>query len=158
MGQEIEKKYLLLNDDWRKLGKGKSYCQGYLSSEKGRTVRIRTINTLGIITIKGLSKNGIRPEYEYEIPFEDAKEMLSNLCLQPLIRKTRYKIPWENFIWEVDEFEGDNMGLIFAEIELEYPGQKFPKPPWIGQDVTDDRRYYNANLVAHPYKMWKTNK
>lgn len=155
MGKEIEKKFLIVNDDWRKLAEGKSYCQGYLNSEKGRTVRIRTIEKSGILTIKGPNVDGVRLEYEYDIPFADAKEMLEKLCHKPLIEKTRYKIDYEGFTWEVDEFKGENEGLLFAEIEFETYGQEFTIPSWIGKEVTDDARYYNANLVTNPYANWK---
>ncbi len=154
MAQEIEKKFLIKNDSWRSLGTGKEYCQGYLSSEKGRTVRIRTIGDRGILTIKGASEGDSRLEFEYDIPLEDAKEMLEKLCQKPLIKKTRYKIPYAQFIWEVDEFEGENKGLIFAEIELQFSGQPFEIPEWIGEEVTGDQRYYNANLVNNPYSSW----
>ena len=155
MGKEIEKKFLIVSDDWRRLGKGEPYCQGYLNAEKGRTVRVRTINDRGILTIKGPSVGAARLEYEYDIPIEEAREMLAELCHKPLIEKTRYKIPFAGFTWEVDEFAGENKGLIFSEIELEYEGQKFEIPPWVGKEVTDDSRYYNANLINNPYSNWK---
>ncbi len=157
MGTEIEKKFLITNNDWRDLGSGESYCQGYLNSEKGRTVRVRTINDRGILTIKGPNVGGTRLEYEYDIPIDEAREILRELCHKPLIEKIRYKIPFEGFIWEVDEFLGENEGLIFAEIEFSYEGQKFTKPPWIGKEVTGDNRYYNANLVSNPYSNWKNS-
>jgi CYTH domain-containing protein len=156
MGKEIEKKFLILNNDWRHLGTGEPYCQGYLNSEKERTVRVRTIGDRGILTIKGPNLGGVRLEYEYDIPFNEAQEMLHELCRKPLIEKTRYKIPFKGFIWEVDEFKGENAGLIFAEIELQHEGQEFAKPSWIGKEVTDDSRYYNANLVKNPYSNWKS--
>lgn len=155
MGKEIEKKFLIINDDWRRLGKGEPYCQGYLNAEKGRTVRVRTINDRGILTIKGPSVGAARLEYEYDIPVKEAREMLKELCYKPLIEKTRYKIPFAGFTWEVDEFTGENEGLIFSEIELEYEGQQFEIPPWIGKEVTDDSRYYNANLIKNPFSNWK---
>lgn len=155
MGKEIEKKFLVVNDDWRRLGTGEPYCQGYLNTEKGRTVRVRTINDRGILTIKGPSIGGVKLEYEYDIPFDEAREILHELCRKPLIEKNRYKIHFEGFIWEVDEFKGENEGLLFAEIELQHEGQEFIKPPWIGEEVTDDSRYYNANLVQNPYSNWK---
>lgn len=155
MGQEIEKKFLISNDNWRELGTGEVYCQGYLSSEKGRTVRIRTIGERGILTIKGPNVDGAKLEYEYDIPISDALEMLETLCHKPLIKKTRYKIRYHDFIWEVDEFSGENEGLLFAEIELESLDQTFDKPDWIGREVTDDSRYYNANLVNNPFSNWK---
>lgn len=156
MGLEIEKKFLVTSDDWRELGTGKDYCQGYLNSEKGRSVRIRTIGETGILTIKGPSVDGAKLEFEYEIPYADALEMLETLCHKPLITKTRYKVPYAGFTWEVDEFKGENEGLIFAEIELEQRGQTFETPDWIGKEVTDDSRYYNANLVNNPYSNWRT--
>jgi adenylate cyclase len=155
MGTEIEKKFLIVNDDWRRLGKGEPYCQGYLNAEKGRTVRVRTINDRGILTIKGPSVGAARLEYEYDIPIEEAREMLNELCHKPLIEKTRYKVPYAGFTWEIDEFKGENEGLIFSEIELEYEGQQFEIPPWVGKEVTDDSRYYNANLINNPYSNWK---
>ena len=155
MGQEIEKKFLIADNNWQGLAIGKTYCQGYLNSEKGRTVRVRTVGQQGFLTIKGPNEHGARLEYEYAIPLSDAEEMLSRLCHKPLIEKIRYRIPYAGFIWEVDEFKGENTGLLMAEIELEYVGQRFEKPPWIGQEVTGDPRYYNANLVRNPYAAWK---
>lgn len=155
MGIEIEKKFLITGDGWRKLGKGKEYCQGYLSRADETTVRVRIIEDRGIITIKGPSVGGRKAEFEYDIPCADAREMLDNLCRKPLIEKTRYRVPYGGFIWEVDEFKGENEGLVFAEIELEAVGQVFEKPDWIGKEVTSDGRYYNSNLVANPYKDWK---
>lgn len=158
MGTEIEKKFLLVNDDWRKFGVGVPYCQGYLSSGKGRTVRIRIINDRGILTIKGPSDGAARLEFEYEIPVAEAREMLEKLCEGPLIEKDRFTIDYAGFTWEVDEFKGENAGLLFAEIELKEEDQEFEKPPWIGSEVTGDIRYYNANLVKNPYSRWKDGK
>lgn len=155
MGREIEKKYLIADNSWQGLAVGKEYCQGYLNSEKGRTVRVRIIGNRGILTIKGPTDHGARLEYEYDIPIEDAREMLDLLCQKPLIEKRRYRIPFAGFTWEVDEFKGENEGLLIAEIELEYVGQEFNLPSWIGLEVTDDTRYYNANLVKNPYLGWK---
>lgn len=155
MGLEIERKFLLKNDGWRGLAKGSSYRQGYLNSEKGRTVRVRTVEQDGFLTIKGPSSGGVRLEYEYPIPYQDALEMLELLCLKPLVEKLRYKIEYQGFIWEVDEFRGDNEGLIFAEIELAAPDQEFALPDWIGREVTGDPRYYNSNLGRNPFRNWK---
>lgn len=155
MAHEIEKKFLITSDAWRSLGEGKEYCQGYLSDGAGVTTRIRTIGTRGIITVKGPSQEGKRLEFEYEIPFEDAREMLEKLCHKPLIEKTRYKVTYQGFTWEIDEFKGENRGLLFAEIELESVNQHFDIPKWIGKEVTEDARYYNANLVSNPYSNWK---
>ena len=129
--------------------------RGYLNSEKGRTVRVRTINDRGILTIKGPTVGDARLEYEYDIPIDEALEMLRELCHKPLIEKDRHQIPFEGFIWEVDVFKGENEGLVFAEIELSYEGQEFTKPAWIGKEVTGDSRYYNANLVKNPFSNWK---
>jgi len=155
MGKEIEKKFLIINEDWRGFAEGKKYCQGYLAAEDGKTVRVRIIGDKGFLTIKGRTIGETRLEFEYEIPLEDARELLRELCRKPLIEKTRYKIPFKGFIWEVDEFAGENRGLIFAEIELKYEGEKFSQPHWIGQEVTGDPRYYNANLVNNPFPKWQ---
>lgn len=155
MGHEIEKKFLITNDNWRTLGSKKEYCQGYLNSGKGVSLRIRTINDKGIITVKGPSDGGKRLEFEYDIPYTDAREMLEKLCRKPLIKKTRHNISFAGFIWEVDEFKGENAGLIFAEIELDAVDQSFDIPDWIGEEVTEDSRYYNASLVTYPYSKWK---
>jgi len=155
MGIEIEKKFLITNDRWKALGNGKEYCQGYLSSGKGTSLRIRTIGEHGIITVKGPNEGGKRLEFEYDIPYVDAREMLDKLCLKPLIDKIRYKIPFGGFTWEVDVFKGENAGLVFAEIELENVDQPFDIPEWIGEEVTGDPKYYNASLVSYPYSQWK---
>lgn len=155
MGTEIEKKFLVINEDWRDLAEGKQYCQGYLAAEDGKTVRVRIIGDKGFLTIKGRTIGETRLEFEYEIPLEDARELLRELCRKPLIEKTRYKIPFKGFIWEVDEFAGENRGLIFAEIELKYEGEIFSQPHWIGKEVTGDSRYYNANLVDNPFPKWQ---
>lgn len=155
MGIEIEKKFLLANNEWRGLGEGAEYRQGYLNVEKGRTVRVRTINDRGILTVKGPNTGNSRLEFEYDIPLTDATEMLDRLCHKPLIEKTRYTVEFNGFIWEIDEFSGENEGLIFAEIELAEESQQFPKPPWVGREVTGDPRFYNANLVNYPYHIWK---
>lgn len=154
MAKEIERKFLVANDAWRALAKGTSYRQGYLSTVKERTVRVRTVGEKGFLTVKGISVGATRTEFEYEIPAADANEMLDTLCERPIIEKARYKIPFGGFIWEVDAFAGVNAGLIVAEIELADEGQAFPLPDWIGQEVTGDPRYFNANLIANPYSTW----
>jgi adenylate cyclase len=153
MALEIEKKFLLNNSDWRK-EQGVMYRQGYLNSVKERTVRVRIIGDKGYLTVKGISRGAVRAEYEYEIPGVEAEAMLDDLCEKPLIEKMRYKISYKGFVWEVDEFCGENQGLIVAEVELESEDQKFEKPEWIGEEVTGDPRYFNANLVHHPYCKW----
>ena len=154
MGVEIEKKFLLTGADWKKLASGTTYRQGYLSTVKERTVRVRTIAGKGFLTIKGISVGATRLEYEYEIPLEDANGLLDELCEKPLIEKNRYKIEFSGFTWEVDEFFGENDGLVVAEIELESEDQSFDKPDWVGEEVTGDARYFNSNLIKVPYSKW----
>ena len=151
---EIERKFLLKDDSWRLSAVGKKYHQGYLSSNKERTVRIRTIDDRGYLTIKGIAKGAVRVEYEYEIPATEARAMLEDLCEKPLIEKIRYKIKHHGLVWEVDEFYGENQGLIMAEVELDFKDQKFEKPEWIGAEVTGDSKYFNSNLIHHPYSQW----
>jgi CYTH domain-containing protein len=154
VAKEIERKFLVKTDEWRGQAAGKRYRQGYLSTVKERTVRVRTAGEKGFLTIKGITVGASRPEYEYEIPVGDADEMLDGLCEKPLIEKTRYRIPDAGLTWEVDEFEGDNAGLITAEVELKDENQSVSLPAWIGQEVTGDPRYFNANLVAKPFTKW----
>jgi len=153
MGKEIERKYLLKGDGWKGV-KGTHYCQGYLNSIKERTVRVRTIDDKGFLTVKGISVGATRLEYEYEIPEKDAKELLTELCEKPLIEKSRYKVEANGLIWEIDEFYGENEGLVVCEVELESEDQKIDLPSWVGEEVTSDPRYFNSNLINHPYKNW----
>ena len=154
MGKEIERKYLINNDSWREGTSGTTYRQGYLSTVKERTVRVRTINEKGFLTIKGITIGASRVEFEYEIPSKDANEMLDDMCEKPIIEKSRYKISHAGLTWEVDEFAGVNQGLIVAEVELESEDQAIDMPPWAGEEVSDDPRYFNANLIANPYTNW----
>ena len=154
MAKEIERKFLVKGDAWRALAKGTTYRQGYLNSAKERTVRIRTADAKAFVTIKGITIGATRSEYEYEIPFDDGKEMLDTLAEKPLIEKKRYKIPVGNVTWEIDEFLGENAGLIVAEVELKSADQTLDKPTWVGDEVTNDPRYFNANLVKNPFTRW----
>lgn len=154
MGKEIERKFLIKGDAWRSLAKGTFYRQGYLNSAKERTVRIRTIDDKAFLTIKGLTVGATRSEYEYEIPPADCNAMLDVLAEKPLIEKKRYKVPFEGLTWEIDEFFGDNAGLIMAEVELKSEAQAFKRPEWVGEEVTADPRYFNSNLTKHPYTRW----
>jgi len=154
MGKEIERKFILKSDAWRSLAQGTKYRQGYLNSAKERIVRVRTIDDKGFLTIKGITIGATRMEYEYEIPEKDATAMLDELCEKPIIEKNRYKIDFAGFIWEVDEFFGDNQGLIVAEVELESEDQNFEKPEWIGDEVTGDPKYFNSNLILNPFIKW----
>lgn len=155
MGKEIERKFLVVGDGWRGLAPGVRYRQGYLSSQKERTVRVRTAGDRAWLTVKGVTAGVTRLEFEYEIPLADGQAMLDALAQRPLVEKTRYRIPAGDYVWEVDVFEGENAGLIVAEIELPDPQAGFEKPAWIGKEVSDDPRYFNANLVEHPFSSWR---
>lgn len=155
MGTEIERKFLVRGTAWRIDATGVRYCQGYLNLSAARTVRVRTFGDRGFLTVKGPVNGLVRREYEYEIPLQDAREMLEMLCEKPLIIKDRYKIGHEGFVWEVDQFYGENRGLVLAEIELEKPGQDVPLPDWIAGEVSGDSRYSNASLVRYPYSQWQ---
>ena len=161
MAKEIERKFLVTNG-WKSVKSTVSFKlkQGYISSEGGKVVRVRTRegkypgDKVGYITIKSPSKGISRDEYEYEIPFKDAKEMLSRLCIGDIVAKTRHLVKVGDFLWEIDVFSGKNRGLVVAEIELDSPKQKFPLPTWVKAEVTDDRRYSNSNLSKVPYSKW----
>ncbi len=154
MPQEIERKFLVRDDSWRVPGSGTLYRQGYLSTVPERSVRVRLIRDRGYLTVKGASSGAARAEYEYEIPGEEAREMLDNLCERPLIEKTRYRVEYQGLTWEIDEFAGGNTGLVIAEVELEEADQVVTLPGWVDREVTGDRRYYNASLIAEPYSEW----
>ena len=154
MPVEIERKFLVKNDAWRGLAQGIPFRQGYLQTSPC-TVRVRTEGGRGVLTVKGRTRGFSRDEFEYEIPFEDADRMLDTLAQPPLIRTCRYRIPYKGFVWEVDEFFGDNEGLIVAEIELADEAQSFEKPDWIGEEVTGDRRYANSSLASRPFRRWE---
>ena len=156
MATEIERKFLVNGNRWRTLGTGIVYCQGYISTTNGATVRVRIVGERGYLTIKGLTVGTSRPEFEYPIPIEDAQEMLNTLCDRPLIEKIRFTIEQADLIWEVDEFLGENQGLIIAEVELTDENQVIELPDWIGVEVSNDTRYFNANLAKHPFNKWAT--
>jgi len=154
MPQEIERKYLVIGDDWRSLAEGSIYRQGYIPTQDKVTVRVRIIGEKAYLTIKGPTVQYSRLEFEYPIPIQDAQEMLETLCQRPFIEKIRYKIEFSGLIWEIDEFEGANKGLILAEVELSDENQEIELPTWIGEEVSHDSRYYNSNLVKHPFSEW----
>ncbi|MDR2892431.1 MAG: CYTH domain-containing protein [Deltaproteobacteria bacterium] len=183
MAIEIERKFLLKNDDWRRGADGKDIHglelrQGYLcQSKSGATVRVRQAGDRAFLTIKGpAGKSGLpaktdqgmnenanapgcdfsRSEYEYEIPLADCRAMLNELAEKPIIEKTRYLVEDHGMTWEVDEFHGENAGLILAELELESADQPYHRPDWLGEEVTGDPRYINANLVRNPYSKWRS--
>ena len=152
---EIERKFLVKNYDWKRGSEGVVFQQGYLSTDSSRTVRIRLEGKVGKLTIKGRKKGISGDEFEYDIPLNDAKYLLKNLCKQPTILKKRYKVYYRGLVWEVDVFQGENKGLVIAEVELKNPGQEIKIPNWVGKEVTSDRRFRNANLVTNPYPNWK---
>jgi adenylate cyclase len=144
----------MLGDAWRS-ATPVTYRQGYLNRDKTRTVRVRIAGDAAMLTIKGQTYSATRAEFEYAIPLADAEALLL-LCDGPLIEKTRRKIEYAGLVWEVDEFFGDNQGLVVAEVELTAEDQTIDKPDWIGKDVTDDARYYNSNLAMKPFNTWSS--
>jgi len=155
MAKEIERKFLVKPRKWSELGPGLKIRQGYLSTARERTVRVRTYGDRGYVTIKGATSGISRDEYEYEIPFADATEIIDHLGLQPLIEKTRYRIPFKGHTFELDEFTGTNRGLTVAEVELKSADEKIELPDWIDRDVSDDPRYFNSNLAQKPFSTWE---
>ena len=155
MGVEIERKFLVNSQKWDKLTKpdGMQYRQGYILKEPSKTVRVRVTGDNGFITIKGKTIGASRSEYEYQIPLNEADELLKEFC-EAVITKVRYCIQFANKLWEVDVFLADNEGLIIAEIELDNESEYFDLPDWITEEVTGDVKYYNSNLSTHPYKTW----
>ena len=155
MGLEIERKFLVKNDSWKKESEeGIHITQGYLNSTVERTVRVRIQGNKGVITIKGKNQNLTRKEFEYQIPLNDARNLL-DLCENPIIEKTRFLLSSNNNTWEIDVFEGLNDGLILAEIELKSEEDTFDIPSWLGEEVSLDKKYYNSSLIANPYANWK---
>jgi CYTH domain-containing protein len=152
MGIEIERKFLVIRDAWR-TPTGVAIGQGYLNRDKQRTVRVRLAGSQAFLTIKGPSHGATRQEFEYPIPVEDALQLLE-LCDGTVIRKTRHLVIHDGNHWEVDEFHAENQGLVVAEIELTTEDQTFAKPDWLGREVTDDTRYFNSNLISHPFCQW----
>ena len=155
MAIEIERKFLVNRQKWQPVDKGMVYRQGYIQTKNGNTVRVRVAGKQGFLTLKSKVRNLTRSEFEYPIPLIDAEEMLTLLCDRPLIEKIRYKITFDNFLWEVDRFLGDNEGLMIAEIELTSEFEIFNLPPWVDVEVTHDHRYFNSYLAQHPYKCWE---
>jgi adenylate cyclase len=155
MNQEIERKFLVNHAEWNRTVKpqGKTIIQSYLSTNPEKTIRVRVYGEKGFITVKGKAKGLTRPEFEYEIPLKDAKEMI-NLFSEVSIEKKRYEIKLDNHIWEVDVFEGNNTGLIIAEIELNSENENFNTPNWITEEVSNDVKYFNSNLQKNPFCNW----
>jgi adenylate cyclase len=160
MGVEVERKFLVVGDDWREQVTSKVHIvQGYLARPDanqpgGATVRVRTKGDHAYLTIKGPSAGIARSEFEYEVPVEDARAMLDQLAQGPVVDKVRHLVPVGGHVWEVDVFAGDNAPLVMAEVELADADEAFEMPAWAGRDVSDDPRYYNANLARSPYASW----
>ena len=151
---EIERKFLVTDLSWKSGASSYTCKQGYIHSEPGKTIRVRRTDNTAYLTIKSIRNSLARNDVEYEIRAQDAELLLDQLCAKPLIEKTRHLVEFEGFTWEVDEFYGENTGLIIAEIELQDESQSFPRPPWLGTEVTGDPRYYNAALQKKPYSSW----
>lgn len=155
MGVEIERKFLVVDDSWREAASaGLRYRQGYLSTDPSNSVRVRVCGDKAWLNIKSATVGMTRREYEYEIPSADAHAILEELCVKPLIEKTRFVVEHDGRAWEIDVFEGDNAGLVVAELELDSVSDEFSLPAWAGEDVSGDIRYYNQRLVEHPYSSW----
>jgi adenylate cyclase len=147
MGIEIERKFTVVGNAWRSCGRSVRIVQGYMTRDARRVVRIRTMGEKGLITIKGLSGGVARTEFEYEIPIHDAYQILHELCLAPLIDKTRHYVPYDGLVWEVDEFHAPQAGLVLAEIELPSVDYDFKRPEWIKEEVTGNPVFYNQNMT-----------
>jgi adenylate cyclase len=157
MPVEIERKFLVRDESWRAQSQdgGVLYRQGYLLGARRASLRVRLEGSRAFLNIKSQVLGIVRKEYEYPMPFEEAEEILAHLCEGELIEKIRYHVPYEGHLWEIDVFQGANAGLIVAEIELTSPEAVFPLPPWVGEEVSHDKRYYNVYLAEHPYPFWK---
>lgn len=153
MALEIERKFLVDPEKWKPDGKGKQLVQVYLSVGPGSSVRVRIKSGRAFLTIKGRSESIARPEFEYEIPVEDARELIK-LAVSGVVEKIRYEVDYGGFVWEVDVFQGKNAGLLMAEIELESENQVFPQPEWLLTEVSGDGRYFNSYLSVHPFQEW----
>lgn len=158
MATEIERKFLIVNDSWRQqVTSQKVMMQGYFAGGGKASIRVRISGDTANLNIKSATLGVTRKEYEIPITVEDAREMIENLCEKPVIEKTRHYVPQGQHMWEVDEFVGDNEGLVVAEIELSEADEVFEKPDWLGKEVSDDTRYYNVCLVKNPYKNWRND-
>jgi len=155
MATEIERKFLVLNQDWQEHTRSELHIvQAYLATNEYSSTRIRIQDDQANINIKSATLGVSRTEFEYAIPVDDAQLMIDDLCIKPVIEKTRYIVKHMQHTWEIDVFSGDNEGLIVAEIELLSPDEAFEKPSWLGEEVSHDKRYYNVCLIENPYKTW----
>ncbi len=155
MALEIERKFLVRDDGWREAaGPGIPMRQGYLAGDGRCSVRVRIEGGEARLNIKSATLGVRRTEYEYPIPVADAEEMLRQLCAHPPLEKTRYHVDYGGHRWDIDVFHGENEGLVVAELELASEDEPFQRPPWLGEEVSHDPRYYNVRLVEHPYRRW----
>ncbi len=154
MNQEIERKFLVHQNQLPPLSGGEPILQGYVAVDGHKSVRVRIRNKQAYLTVKGERRGASRPEYEYPLPVQDAEQMIQELCSERIVEKTRYKINFQGHVWEVDVFHRENDGLVLAEVELDHEGVNFELPEWAGEDVTDDDRFYNMNLARNPYTGW----
>ena len=154
MPVEIERKFLVDTIPSHQISRSKIVKQGYMVNDEHQVVRVRSMDNDHFLTIKSNSKGLSRLEFEYQIPKEDAMDMFEHLCGSGIIEKTRHYIETPNHTWEIDEFHGRNQGLVVAEIELESEDEQFDIPEWVGEEVSDDPRYYNMNLMSNPYEVW----
>jgi len=155
MAVEIERKFLVRGASWRdRVLSETRLLQGYLSADPGLTVRARIRGETAFLTLKGRTRGISRAEFEYPIPVADAEAMLRDLAVSPLIEKTRFRVACGDHVWDLDVFAGENAGLVLAEIELESEDAPFEHPDWLGEEVSDDPRYYNVNLASHPFGRW----
>ncbi len=157
MAKEIERKFLIRDPSVLRTLKGVRMEQGYIATVRGVTVRVRVAGSRAYLTIKGRSDGISRDEYEYEVPVNDAEAMLRVLCESPTVKKVRYTFEYQGLVWELDEFSGENQGLLLAEVELSHPEQEVPLPDFVGPEVSGDPRYFNSYLVRNPYRSWKAD-
>ncbi|OGT80594.1 MAG: hypothetical protein A3H91_17140 [Gammaproteobacteria bacterium RIFCSPLOWO2_02_FULL_61_13] len=156
MATEIERKFLLRDTSWRSaVSSSRDIVQGYLANTERGSIRVRLENDSASLNLKSMTLGVSRSEFDYPIPAAEASVILETLCMRPLIEKTRHHVEFDGCTWEIDEFRGENSGLVVAELELAHPHQSFTAPPWLGKEVSDDPRYYNVCLVEHPYCNWK---
>lgn len=156
MALEIERKFLIKGDAWRHaVDHSVRMRQGYLANTERGSIRARETGDRGFLNLKSMTLGVNRSEFDYEIPVAEAREILDSLCMRPLIEKVRYYVPYGGHTWEIDVFEGENEGLIVAELELAAVDEPFDIPPWLGDEVSDDPRYYNVSLIEYPYKRWR---
>ena len=157
MGTEIERKFLLRDDSWRRhVSRTEDIVQGYLANTERASIRVRLSGTSATLNIKSMTLGAVRSEFDFPIPAADARILLDRMCGHPLIEKTRHHVAYAGSEFEIDEFRGENEGLIVAELELAADTREFARPPWLGRDVTDDARYYNINLVTAPFRDWRS--